>query len=280
MLGPHPSARDRAGGTARRARPRRPAHAGLPLRQRLDGRRGRAEDGRAVVAPARRDSDRSGFICLARRLPRRHARLRVGRRHRPLPRRLPPAAVRVLAGRPRRRRPHGASCSRPTGDRCAAVIVEPLVQGAAGMLVHPPGYLRRGARAVRCTRDPADLRRGRDRLRAHGTDVRLRARGRGARLPLRRQGRHGRLSPARGHAHDRGRLRGLPRRPRGAPDLLPRPHVHGQPAGVRRRARDARRVRGRAHAGEGRAARSTCWAICWPSTSSRSPACARCAAAG
>ena len=28
------------------------------------------------------------------------------------------------------------------GDRIAAVIVEPLVQGAAGMLVHPPGYLR------------------------------------------------------------------------------------------------------------------------------------------
>ncbi len=28
------------------------------------------------------------------------------------------------------------------GDEVAAVIVEPLVQGAAGMLVHPPGYLR------------------------------------------------------------------------------------------------------------------------------------------
>ena len=28
------------------------------------------------------------------------------------------------------------------GNRVAAVIVEPLVQGAAGMLVHPPGYLR------------------------------------------------------------------------------------------------------------------------------------------
>jgi len=29
------------------------------------------------------------------------------------------------------------------GERVAAVIVEPLVQGAAGMLVHPEGYLRR-----------------------------------------------------------------------------------------------------------------------------------------
>jgi adenosylmethionine-8-amino-7-oxononanoate aminotransferase len=28
------------------------------------------------------------------------------------------------------------------GERIAAVVIEPLVQGAAGMLVHPPGYLR------------------------------------------------------------------------------------------------------------------------------------------
>jgi adenosylmethionine---8-amino-7-oxononanoate aminotransferase len=28
------------------------------------------------------------------------------------------------------------------GDRVAAMIVEPLVQGAAGILIHPPGYLR------------------------------------------------------------------------------------------------------------------------------------------
>src|SRR3954469_21940425 len=28
------------------------------------------------------------------------------------------------------------------GERLAAVIMEPLVQGAAGMIVHPPGYLR------------------------------------------------------------------------------------------------------------------------------------------
>ena len=32
---------------------------------------------------------------------------------------------------------------RENGERVAAVVIEPLVQGAAGMLVHPPGYLRR-----------------------------------------------------------------------------------------------------------------------------------------
>jgi adenosylmethionine-8-amino-7-oxononanoate aminotransferase len=34
-------------------------------------------------------------------------------------------------------------------DEIAAVIIEPLVQGAAGMIMHPPGYLRRIARACK-----------------------------------------------------------------------------------------------------------------------------------
>ena len=78
----------------------------------------------------------------ARRLPRRHDRLGVRRRHRPLPLALPPAAVR------HRSRPSPATST--TMERLlaehagevAAVIMEPLVQGAAGMLVHPDGYLR------------------------------------------------------------------------------------------------------------------------------------------
>ncbi len=37
---------------------------------------------------------------------------------------------------------HMDALLREHGDRVAAVIVEPLVQGAAGMLVHPEGYLR------------------------------------------------------------------------------------------------------------------------------------------
>jgi adenosylmethionine-8-amino-7-oxononanoate aminotransferase len=34
-------------------------------------------------------------------------------------------------------------------DEIAAVVLEPLVQGAAGMITHPPGYLRRIAKACR-----------------------------------------------------------------------------------------------------------------------------------
>ena len=97
-------------------------------------------------------------------------------------------------------------------DVLAAVIVEPLVQGAAGMPLAARRLPARGARAVRRARRAADLRRGRDRLRAHGDDVRVRARGRDARPDVRRQGADRRLPAARRDAHHRGDLRGLPRR--------------------------------------------------------------------
>lgn len=35
------------------------------------------------------------------------------------------------------------------GDRCAGIVVEPIMQGAAGMIAHPPGYLRDLARRAR-----------------------------------------------------------------------------------------------------------------------------------
>ena len=65
----------------------------------------------------------------------------------------------------------------------------------------------RGPRAVRPPRRLPDLRRGRDRLRPHGDDVRLRAGGRRAGLPVSREGPHRRLPAARRDAHHRARLR-------------------------------------------------------------------------
>ena len=85
------------------------------------------------------------------------------------------------------------------------MVIEPLVQGAAGMIVHPPGYLRARARALRPLRRAADLRRGRDRLRPHRHDVRLRAGGRRARPAVPRQGPHRRLPAAGRDARDRAR---------------------------------------------------------------------------
>ena len=144
----------------------------------------------------------------ARRLPRRHARLGLGRRDRAVPRRcFRPLLFDALARRARRpsrhiaraaRAPHSAARSRrwSSSRSCRA---------RPGCSCTPTGYLRGRARAVRRARRAADLRRGRDRLRAHRDDVRGRAGGRRAGPHVRRQGAHRRLPAARGDAHDRAR---------------------------------------------------------------------------
>ena len=114
----------------------------------------------------------------AQQLPRRHDRLGLRRRHRPLPLALPPAALRRLAGRARRRRRACARCWPSTATSSRRSSSSRSCRARPGILVHPEGYLR----AVRelCDEFGAlpHLRRGRDRLRAHGHDVRLRAGGR------------------------------------------------------------------------------------------------------
>ena len=52
-------------------------------------------------------------------------------------------------------------------DQTAALVVEPIVQGAAGMIVMPPGFLRGRSRALPAPRRAARRRRGGDGLRSH-----------------------------------------------------------------------------------------------------------------
>ncbi len=110
-------------------------------------------------------------------------------------------------------------------ERIAAMVVEPLVQAAAGMVMHPPGYLAGRARADAALRRAADRRRSRRRLRPHRHDVRLRARRRRARLPLPGQGAHRRLHADGRHADHRRNLAGVSGRatPRARPSSTATP---------------------------------------------------------
>ncbi len=57
------------------------------------------------------------------------------------------------------------------GHRLAGVIVEPLVQGAAGMVMHPPGFLSGLRRLCDDFEDAVDRRRDRSGPRTHWDDV-------------------------------------------------------------------------------------------------------------
>ena len=93
----------------------------------------------------------------------------------------------------------------------AAFIAEP-VQGAGGVIVPPANFWPLRARSVRPPRRAVHLRRGRDRIRAPGLDVRLPALGREARHHGLRQGHQQRLRAARRHPDEQARRRRLPDR--------------------------------------------------------------------
>ncbi len=196
-----PRARDagrlhaRARGAARRAPHAARAAGAHPLllrRQRLERDRSRAEDELPLLAQSR-PAGQAPLRDAVGQLPRRDARRARGRQRRAVPRDLPAAAHgrdhRALArtptrGRARRERgrlrpAHVRGAWRRRSARHAhevcAVIVEPLVQCAAGMRMYDPGLPRAAARGLRPARRAPD--RGRDRrgLRPHRHDVRLRA---------------------------------------------------------------------------------------------------------
>ena len=84
-------------------------------------------------------------------------------------------------------------------EQIAGVIIEPLIQGAAGMRVYPPDLPAQTARAVQPLRRPLHRRRDRRRLRPHRQAFRQRAcRGR-PRPDVPLQGDHRRLHAAGRH---------------------------------------------------------------------------------
>ena len=98
------------------------------------------------------------------------------------------------------------------GNAVAAVLVEPMLQGAGGMIVWPAEFLGRRPAAVRSLRRADDRRRSADRIRPDRPHVRVRARGgvAGHHLPV--EGAHRRLSAARRDGDHRGGVRRVPQR--------------------------------------------------------------------
>ena len=192
-----------------------------------------------------------------RRVPRRHHRLALARRRRRVQRRLRAAVLprRPHAGlrrpglggqglrrhrRPRRRA--GRRRARAAGAGCVGHAVCLRVRRAADRRGVPPG------------RRPPDLRRGGDRVRAHGDAVRLRAVRAAARPAVPRQGDHRRVPRHVGHG---GVGRGVRRLPRRRPRAR-RPSTTGTPtAGTRWR----RRWRSSTCASS---SPGTCWPTCGP----------------
>ena len=107
-----------------------------------------------------------------------------------------------LHGHPLRRR-RGARAT-PSRPNTCAFLVEPI-QGEAGIVIPPAGYLREAARSAAQNRRAVHGRRDPDGPRPHRQAVRLRARGRPPRRAHPRQGALRRLLPGLGGARARAR---------------------------------------------------------------------------
>ena len=129
----------------------------------------------------------------------------------------------------------------------AALIVEPLILGAGGMLIYAADVLREMAAHLRTPRHAVHRRRSDDRLRPHRHPVRLRAGRHRARHSVPGQGPDRRRAAAGGDPGTRGDLRGaLFHRPQ--PHLFPFQFLHRQSDRLRRRARQSGNLARRAGA--------------------------------
>ncbi len=136
---------------------------------------------------------------------------------------------------------------RESGDSIAGVLIEPMLQAAGGMIVWPKEFLAGAQRLCAQVRNAADRRRGSDRLRTHGEDVRMRTRRSPSRHHLFVQGTDRRVSAAGRNRRHRGDFRRLPERG-SQPDVLSRAFLYRQSVGVRGGAGQSGSLRGRTHA--------------------------------
>ena len=186
----------------------RAADARLLLGQRIDGRRGRAEDGRASTgATAASRGGSASSRCTTRITATRSARCRssedsvftrpfasmlfhVERAHAPYCYRCPLGLDRATCDIECLGRSRVETARALDGDDAPRCIVEPMLQGAGGMIVWPAEFLAGVRRLCDRLRRADDRRRSAHRIRPHRPDVRLRARGGHARHHLPVEGAH------------------------------------------------------------------------------------------
>ena len=183
-----------------------------------------------------------------RRVPRRHDRRALRRRRRVRHRPLRPAA---LPGAARPRSPTPTASTRRVrmvaehAHELAAVIVEPLVQGAAGMQLARPGRRSpRSALRAASTTCCSSATRSRPASGARARCSRRSSAGCGPTCSCSARASPAGTSPMSAHGRERPRLRRVPRaRPLGE-DAVPRPLVRRERARRRGRAPPPRAARG------------------------------------